>query len=43
MELVTGPSRSEPVAEIRFPAGQILLVQAGCSERLAIALTKALA
>ena len=43
MELITGPARSEPVAEIRFPAGQILLIQAECSERLAIALTKTLA
>ena len=30
------------VAEVRFVQGQVLMVQAGCSEALAVALTKAL-
>ena len=43
LELVPGTSRPESVAEVRFAGGHTLLVQSGCSQSLALALTKALA
>ena len=42
VELVTESERGEVVAEIRFGNGQVLLVQSGCSEKLAMGLAKIL-
>ena len=42
VELVAGSPRCEVVAEIRFGRDRVLLVQSGCSEKLAMGLAKAL-
>jgi transposase-like protein len=42
VELVAGNPRGEVVAEIRFGRDRVLLVQSGCSEKLAIGLAKSL-
>ncbi len=42
VELVAGAARGDVVAEIRFVSGQVLLVQSGCSEKLALGLAKIL-